>query len=385
MPSGHANEKRFVNKSDDLGCDDKDLCTYSDKCTSGICVGVKYACDLKERQKINTYMCATSLSCTGKFDGKAGGVCAFVAKAKNTPCGNNDVCAASYSVCDGKTSECPSNTQQVNNSDPVLHMHAAKVTILAPKDPKKLYTHKSGSYILDTSRTIVSKVTGVHASAKNAAQPSKCSEYTLNWGLYKMKGKQVNGSVAGTSGQTKSMDLTATTTSDLSEGVEYAICVQAINDVRNNVKSAMKCSNNILIDRSPPSTGTIGFYADATCKQQLSFLTSSPNTVHACWTNFKDDQSGVKEYVVTVSEIENKKSTAVKTVTVEGTKHTVAISGLSLRDGRQYQLSIVAFNYVNGQSSSQSSPLDADHSPPLKGNVDFVVDGLVSFLAQNER
>ena len=380
MPLGHANERRFVNKPDKLGCDDKNLCTYHDKCKGGICVGVTYACDLKKRQSINTFLCAESVSCNGKFDGKEGGGCTYIPKAKNTTCGPEpDACVANKIVCDGKNSECPTDT----SPDPILHVQAATVTILSPTTPKKLYTRKSGSYMLHTTKSVMFKIEGVHASLKDAAQSSKCKQYTLLWYLGRSPENIIQNNVA--KGESKSMVLNVTSPSDLVEGSTYVICVQARNDVRKKVITQLKCSNKILIDRSPPSTGTIGFYADLTCTQPLSFLTVSPDTVHACWANFKDEQSSLKQYVVTVNIIENKKSVAVKTVVVAGNKRGVTISGLPLRDGGQYQLSIVAFNYVNGQSSSQSSPLDADHSPPLKGNVDFVVDGLVSFLVQNER
>ena len=372
---GHENERKFVNKPDKLACDDKNLCTYHDKCKEGICVGITYACDLKKRQSINTFLCAESLSCNGKFDGKAGGDCNYIAKAKNTACGPEpDACVVNKNVCDGENSECPIGS----SPDPILHVQAATVTILPPGTPKKLYTRQSGSYMLHTNKIVSFKVDGVHASLKDAAQSSECNQYTLLWYLGRSQKNIAQNNVA--KGTTKLDSLTVTSPSDLLEGNNYVICVQARNDVRQKVITQLKCSKEILIDRSPPSTGTIGFYADLTCKQQLSFLTKSLDTVHACWENFKDEQSSVKEYVVTVNKIENKKSVAVKTVTVAGNKRSVAISGLPLRDGGQYQLSITAFNYVNGQSSSHSRLAIADNSPPQKGEVEFLVNGLVCFI-----
>ena len=353
-------------------------------------MGVRYACNLAARQKIKTYLCAASLSCNGKFDGKGGGACNYVPKAKGAPCvdGEVDPCGKK-TACDGKTSECPVDSP----TNPELHAHQASITILPPEDPKKLYTCELGSYIrdtarkiyiLDTARSISFKVDGVHSAAPSAPDPSSCKQYTLHVMVLYKKG---DGNLTDHF-KTKSMIASSEADSDLVQGGEYRVCAIAINDVRSKVKSEQFCSKGILIDRSPPSTGTIYFYADATCKQNVSTVTS--NVIRACWANFEDKEScvqgfQVERFEVTISKIENDMSPAtLETLNVSGTKHSIS-TGVNISDGSRIQLSIVAFNYVNRQSSSKSPVVLYDSSPPEKGTVDFVADGLVSFLVQNKR
>ena len=326
---------------------------------------------------MDMYLCAETIECNGTYDGRGGGVCKFTPKAKDTPCSPKkiDAClttnVANKLVCDGTSSECPQDT----NPDPVLHVKEATVIISPPTDPKKLYTRTAGGYVLHTTKSVSVKVAGVHASLQDAAQSPECKQYTLLWYLGRNPNRIIQSNVAH--GETKSMVFSATSPTELLDGSDYVVCVRARNDVRDHVTTQLKCSSKIRIDRSPPSTGTIGFYADATCKQALSFLTFSPDTVHACWVNFKDEQSSVNTFAITLSEIRNKHATAVKTVTVSGNDHTAVISEVVLREGGQFRLSVVAADYVNGQASSQSKLVTVDRSPPQKGDVQFRVDGLV--------
>ena len=380
MSPGHENERKFVNKPDALVCNDTDLCTYDDKCMDGTCVGVRYRCDLEEEQKLGKLLCATKYTCTGERlesdDGEVRGGCTFTAAKKDTSCRpQRDACAANNLVCDGNSGECPKDTYR----DPELHVNSATVIMSAPADPKKLYTHPTGdkNYVLHTTKDVSVRVVGVHSKKMELLQPTVCERYTLLWYLGQTNDDSIiDNNVAH--GESESMDFTVTSeTADLIEGADYFVCIKARNVVRKNIMSSLVCTEAIRIDRSPPRTGTIGFYADTSCKQALTFLTSSPDTVYACWANFTDEHSFVETFEVTVNEITSDGSTLVGTETVAGTESQVDISGLTLHEGSQYQLSIVAVNPVNEKASSQSQLVTVDRSPPQNGDVQFQLDGLV--------
>ena len=187
---------------------------------------------------------------------------------------------------------------------PTLKVQGATIAITA-KDSKTLHKSKQ-DYMLDTATHVSFTIAGVTASV-HAAQPDACKAYTLLWSLRTLAKKEV------AKGETKADSVTAVTTNQLQDGGEYQVCVQARSDVRQQVLSATVCSGTITVDRSPPSTGRVGFYDSDKCGSELSYLVSA-DSVHVCWSGFEDRQSGVKHFVVTLTEQTTSK--VVETITV---------------------------------------------------------------------
>ena len=148
-------------------------------------------------------------------------------------------------------------------------------------------------------------------------------------------------------------------------------------------------SHIVHIDATPPLPGSISIIGNNNNNNnnnnngyvsQMSNFSSSSSTLGASWTGFRDDESGIAQYVVTVfrnqllspSAGEEEEEEEVYTEILSSGESSFSQSLFQFESGDSVFVRVTGINGAGGQTSANSSGVVIDLTPP---EVTAVVDG----------
>jgi hypothetical protein len=124
-------------------------------------------------------------------------------------------------------------------------------------------------------------------------------------------------------------------------------------------------SSGFVIDLTPP---IVKYIHDTEDGKQFQ---SNSHTIIYSW-NFIDPESGIKEYRLTVYEVEygmQRKMLPPTEKYVKTVAENITFTGLSLKDGHKYILKVVAINKAGMPALHESEGVTVDISPPAVTKV----------------
>ncbi|XP_076452271.1 uncharacterized protein LOC143287914 [Babylonia areolata] len=148
----------------------------------------------------------------------------------------------------------------------------------------------------------------------------------------------------------------------LQHNVTYFSTVVANNKALNR-KSANASSDGLLVDVTPPVAGTVSDGTDVT--HDVNY-TSETATVSASWTGFRDAESGLADYSVTVTVSGGGERTfpGLSSGLEEFTDHS-----FSLRHQDTVTVQLRANNRAGGQVTVSTDGMLVDHTPPQMTDI----------------
>ncbi|CAH1794767.1 unnamed protein product [Owenia fusiformis] len=158
----------------------------------------------------------------------------------------------------------------------------------------------------------------------------------------------------------------------LVQGRRYVVCVSANETYIQHERfeahhAAVKtCSDGVIVDTTPPTAGTVILHAETYGTQHYQV---SKSELFVSWTDFVDEDetsknhhSGIKLYQYAIGT--HLFGTDVVEFTSVGITNYHRITGLNLKDGGEYFVTIKALNHVDLSSEACSRPIIVDGTPP---------------------
>eukprot|EP00117_Sycon_ciliatum_P029304 scpid3325/ scgid0538/ Aggrecan core protein; Cartilage-specific proteoglycan core protein len=373
--------------ADGRTCDDGNLCTYQDRCTSGVCAGTGYSCPIGGP-------CMAKNTCNGNAPSPLG--CVVTYYGTSTTCYHQkDQCDHPNTSCTGTLAACAHTSLKLLTGTPIV---LGSITLQQASDGSNLPLGPINHFHLGSvSGGFVSSTTSIQLLLQKYTVP--CDKVTYTVQLYHLKS---NFDVpAGGSVLTLSDGKTSITTQSAS-GAAVQIPVNAPL-VQNNVYRFRIAASNVrlntlssvslpfLVDSTPPTfTGVIYDGAKPAIKIQYedndyqSIMVSL--SIHWPVSEIKDLESGIDltSYRMSIGTLAGTDNILFghQCAAVDLSNGQCKAAGLTLVSGTKYYCTLQVANRAGLLSKFTSDGITADDSSPETGQLSI---NLPSSLSNSER
>ena len=148
---------------------------------------------------------------------------------------------------------------------------------------------------------------------------------------------------------------------DIQPGISYVLIVRAHNKVGLFSETE---SNQFILDRTPPTAGTV---YDGSSERTDHELQSSTSEISANWSPFTDSNGRISLYEICVGT-EQEKCDVIGFVSL-GIALKSSIQGLSLNHTKRYFVTVRATNQAGYSTMAASNGVLVDSTPPVGGEV----------------
>ncbi|MBI5873942.1 MAG: hypothetical protein HZB36_07400 [Candidatus Omnitrophica bacterium] len=203
-----------------------------------------------------------------------------------------------------------------------------------------------------TANSFSRSTSQLYSSWTSSDTESGVSEY-----MYQIRQDSATGIVIRDWTSTQNYNYVTAGALSLINGKRYYFCVKAKNGV--GLWSGIGYSNGITVDTTPPSKPTVG---------DAGNYTTSASKLSASWGAY-DSISGIAEYQYQILQ-DSITGAIIKDWTSTGTVRSVALTGLTLKNGKTYYFSVKAKNGAGLWSEvGFSNGIKVDTTAPMTPRV----------------